>query len=167
MWLGVARSETRIIRKMSYWSCFLQVRACTEFSLCATVQTCSLIQSINTLFAPNSCAILSNWSWCSFIIHANLIRGQIKHILPHIIKSLGSTRPFECNWGATWKKNSGSGLETREYGRRDPSPWPRGTTFADKRRSQVSIVRSRTQNTEFVVWVCIIKFLSRRCLFLK
>jgi hypothetical protein len=33
----------------------------------------------------------------------------------------GSTRPHEYNWGATWKKSSGSCLENREYGRRDPS----------------------------------------------
>jgi hypothetical protein len=41
------------------------------------------------------------------------------------------------------RKSSGSGLENREYGRRDPSSWPGGTplsskfgtNFADKRRS--------------------------------
>jgi hypothetical protein len=41
------------------------------------------------------------------------------------------------------RKSSGSGLECREYGRRDPSRWPRDTlypqnvdtNFADKRRS--------------------------------
>jgi hypothetical protein len=41
------------------------------------------------------------------------------------------------------RKRSSSGLEIREYGRRDPSRWPRGTlhprnvdtNFADKRRS--------------------------------
>jgi hypothetical protein len=37
------------------------------------------------------------------------------------------------------RKSSGSGLESREYGRRDPSREPRGTqivdtNFADKRR---------------------------------
>jgi hypothetical protein len=39
----------------------------------------------------------------------------------------GSTQPRECNWGATWKKSSGSFRENREYGRRDPSRRPRGT----------------------------------------
>jgi hypothetical protein len=42
-----------------------------------------------------------------------------------------------------WRKSIGSGLENREYSRRDPSPWPRGTfypqnfftNFADKRLS--------------------------------
>jgi hypothetical protein len=41
------------------------------------------------------------------------------------------------------RKSSGSGLDSRDYGRRDPSRWPRGTlypqkvsiNFADKRRS--------------------------------
>jgi hypothetical protein len=41
-----------------------------------------------------------------------------------------------------WRKSSGSGLEIRKYGRRDPSRWPRGiplsakvgTNFADKRQ---------------------------------
>jgi hypothetical protein len=41
------------------------------------------------------------------------------------------------------RKSSGSGLEIREYGRRDPSRWPRGIhyllklalTFADKHQS--------------------------------
>jgi hypothetical protein len=55
----------------------------------------------------------------------------------------GSTQPREYNWRATWWKSWGSCLENREYGRRDPSRWPRGTlypqklaiTFADKRWS--------------------------------
>jgi ribosomal protein L37E len=56
---------------------------------------------------------------------------------------MGSTQPREYNWGATWKKSSGSCLENRKYGRRVPSRWPRGTLypqkvgkhFADNRRS--------------------------------
>jgi hypothetical protein len=55
----------------------------------------------------------------------------------------GSTQPREYNWGATWQKSSGSCLENREYGRRDPSRWTTwqplsakvGNHFADKRRS--------------------------------
>jgi hypothetical protein len=55
---------------------------------------------------------------------------------------MGSTQTHEYNWGATWKKSSGSCLENREYGHRDPSRWPRSTLylqevgnhFADKRR---------------------------------
>jgi hypothetical protein len=30
------------------------------------------------------------------------------------------------------RKNSGSGLESREYGRRGPSRWPRGTVYPQK-----------------------------------
>jgi hypothetical protein len=60
------------------------------------------------------------------------------------------------------RKSSGSGLENREYGRWDPSRWPRGTLYPQKviRTSpksggcSVGIVRSRTQTTEFVLFVC-------------
>jgi hypothetical protein len=50
------------------------------------------------------------------------------------------------------------GLENREYGRRDPSRWPRGTLYLQKLAltsptsggRSVGIVRSRTQATELV-----------------
>jgi hypothetical protein len=50
-----------------------------------------------------------------------------------------------------------SGLENREYGRRDPSRWPRGNLYPQKFAitsptnggRSVGIVRSRTQATEF------------------
>jgi hypothetical protein len=55
------------------------------------------------------------------------------------------------------RKSSGSGIESREYGRRDPSRWPRRTLYPQKLaltsptsgRRSVGIVRSRTQTTEF------------------
>jgi hypothetical protein len=55
------------------------------------------------------------------------------------------------------RKSSGSGLESQEYGRRDPSRWPRGTPYAQKLEltlptsggRSVGIVRSRTQAKEF------------------
>jgi hypothetical protein len=55
------------------------------------------------------------------------------------------------------RKNKGSGLESREYGRRDPSRWPRDTLYPQKLALTsptsccrlVGIVRSRTQATEF------------------
>jgi hypothetical protein len=55
------------------------------------------------------------------------------------------------------RKGSGSCLEIREYGRRDPSRWPRGT-FSPKKFAltsptsggrSVGIVRSRTETMEF------------------
>jgi hypothetical protein len=55
------------------------------------------------------------------------------------------------------RKSSGSGLQNREYGRRDPSRWPRGTLYPQKLTitsptsscRSVGIVRSRTQTMEF------------------
>jgi hypothetical protein len=42
------------------------------------------------------------------------------------------------------RKSNGSGLEILEYGRRDPSRWPRGTLFSQKLTltSPTSVVRS-------------------------
>jgi hypothetical protein len=54
------------------------------------------------------------------------------------------------------RKSSGSGLESREYGSRDPSRWPRGSLYPQKLAlpsstsgdCSVGIVRSRVQATE-------------------
>jgi hypothetical protein len=54
------------------------------------------------------------------------------------------------------RNNSGSGLEIREYCRRDPSSWPRGTLYPQKLAltslssvdHSVGIVRSRTKATK-------------------
>jgi hypothetical protein len=54
------------------------------------------------------------------------------------------------------RKSSGFGLQSREYGRRDPSPWLRGTLYPQKLAltwptsggRSVGIVRSRTQAME-------------------
>jgi hypothetical protein len=54
-------------------------------------------------------------------------------------------------------ESSGSCLENREYGHRDPSRWPRGTVYPQKLAitsptsggRSVGIVRSRTQTMEF------------------
>jgi hypothetical protein len=72
----------------------------------------------------------------------------------------GCTQPPEYNWGATWQKSSGSCLENQEYGRRDPSRWPRGTLYPQKLAipsptsggRSVGVVRSRTQNMNFFVF---------------
>jgi hypothetical protein len=55
------------------------------------------------------------------------------------------------------RKSSGSSLESRQYGGRDPSRWPRGTLYPQKVAltlttsgvRSVDIVRSRIQATEF------------------
>jgi hypothetical protein len=55
------------------------------------------------------------------------------------------------------RKSGGSGLENREYGRRDPLHWPRGTlypqeldlTLPTSGGRKVGVVRSRTLATEF------------------
>jgi hypothetical protein len=55
------------------------------------------------------------------------------------------------------KKSGGSCLENREYGRMDPSSWPRGTLYPQKLAMtsptsggrSVGVVRSRTQTMEF------------------
>jgi hypothetical protein len=55
------------------------------------------------------------------------------------------------------RKSISSGLESREYGRRDPSSWPLGTLYPQKLAvtsltssgCSLSIVRSRTHATEF------------------
>jgi hypothetical protein len=55
------------------------------------------------------------------------------------------------------RKSSGSGLEIREYGRRDPSRWPRSILYSQKLALSsstsngrlVGIVRLRTEATEF------------------
>jgi hypothetical protein len=83
----------------------------------------------------------------------------------------GSTQPREYNWGATWQKRSGSCLENREHGRRDPSRWPRGTLYPQKLAitsptsggRSVGIVRSRYQTMEFV---CLFFYLVTQCQYL-
>jgi hypothetical protein len=55
------------------------------------------------------------------------------------------------------RKSSGSGLEIREYNRRDLSRWPRGSLYPQNLEltsptsggRSVGIVRSRTQAMEF------------------
>jgi hypothetical protein len=56
------------------------------------------------------------------------------------------------------RKSSGCGLEIREYGRKDPSRWPRGTVYPQRLAltsptsggRTVGIVRWRTQTAEFL-----------------
>jgi hypothetical protein len=65
------------------------------------------------------------------------------------------------------RNSSGSGLETREYGRGDTLRWPRDTLYPQKLAltspasggRSVGIVRLRTKATEFV---CILSLASDR-----
>jgi hypothetical protein len=58
-----------------------------------------------------------------------------------------------------WRKSSGSGIEIRKYGHRDPLCWPRDTLYPQKLAltsltsgsRAVGIVRSRTEATELLV----------------
>jgi hypothetical protein len=60
------------------------------------------------------------------------------------------------------RKSSGSAPENRECGRRDPSRWQRDTLYLQKLAltlptsdgSSVIIVPSRTQATEFLIYIC-------------
>jgi hypothetical protein len=64
------------------------------------------------------------------------------------------------------RKSGDFGLENREYGRRNPSRWPRGTVYPQKLEitsptsggRSVCIVRSRTQIKEFVLLVVLWAF---------
>jgi hypothetical protein len=70
------------------------------------------------------------------------------------------------------RKSSGSGLEIREYGRRDPSRYPRGTLCPKKLAltsltsgcRSIGIVRSRTQATEFSFLVLLRTTFFKLCL---
>jgi hypothetical protein len=65
------------------------------------------------------------------------------------------------------RNNSISGLEIREYGRRNPPRSPRETplsakvvtNFADKSGRSVSIVRSQTKPTELLIIIIILLLL--------
>jgi hypothetical protein len=81
-----------------------------------------------------------------------------------------STQPREYNWGVTWIKSSGSGLESREYGRNDPSRWPRGILYPQtlaltsptSGSRSVGIVRSRLR--PWCVFFAAVAFLQNRYL---
>jgi hypothetical protein len=68
------------------------------------------------------------------------------------------------------RNSNGSGLESREYGRRDPLCWPRGTlypqtlalTWPTSRGRSVCIIRSRTQATE-LVFVALMNIFEQPC----
>jgi hypothetical protein len=61
--------------------------------------------------------------WSGFLVkdpEARVRFPALQNFLRSSGSETGSTQPREYNWGATWKKSNVSGLENREYGRRDP-----------------------------------------------
>jgi hypothetical protein len=68
------------------------------------------------------------------------------------------------------RQSNGSGLGSREYGRRDPSRWPRYTLYPQKLAlssltsggRSVGIVRSRIQATQFVCFFNLEKLILNR-----
>jgi hypothetical protein len=95
--------------------------------------------------------IIQKWTtsvvlWSEFLATDTEVRVRLS-ALPDFLKSSGSgtksTQPRECNWGALERKSNGSGLENRDYGRRDQPRWSRetpltakvATNFVDRRRS--------------------------------
>jgi hypothetical protein len=76
-------------------------------------------------------------------------------------------RAYYLRWSNFYYCNI-SGQGNRDYGRRDPSRWPRGTLYPQKLAltsptsgsRSVDIVRSRTQATEFVWFVLIFYIFS-------
>jgi hypothetical protein len=78
--------------------------------------------------------------------------------LERVPLSLASTTEELLGW-----KSSGSDLESREYGREDPSRWPRDSLHPQKLvltspisdGRSVGIVHSRTQATEYFLWAIV------------
>jgi hypothetical protein len=110
--------------------------------------------------------VIPVWPPCGLVVRVLGYRsgGRVRvPALPDFLKKnssgsgTGSTQTREYNWRATLKRSSGSCLENREYGRRDPSRWPRSTLYPHKLAitsptsggRSVGIVRSRTQTMEF------------------
>jgi hypothetical protein len=103
--------------------------------------TFTILLEIN--FPFNSCLILDEFlylpplwssgqsSWPR-IQKSGFDSQSYKIFLKNSESGIGSAQPREYNWGATWKKSSGSGIENRDYGRRDPSSWSRDSFCPQK-----------------------------------
>jgi hypothetical protein len=100
------------------------------------------------LLAAGSTGIIRLIENCGLVVKVLIYRSGSPGPFPALpekssLSGTGSTQPRENNWGTTWQKSSGSCLENREYGHRNPSRWPHGIPlsakvgnhFADKRRS--------------------------------
>jgi hypothetical protein len=135
---------------------YFKRRICYKSSLCA------IVLPIYSWFAIEQYLWSSGQSSRLEIQRSGFVSRRYQIFWEVVGSGTGSTQPREYNCGDTLKKSSGSGLEIREYGRRDPSRWPRSTFYPQKlalTSPTSGIVRSRTQVTEFV---CLFVLYHRR-----
>jgi hypothetical protein len=84
--------------------------------------------------------------------HTTFYETNASQLTASVVRAPGPLRLVSSSEELFRRKSSGSVLENRDYGRREPPRWPRdthlsakvGTNFANKQRS-LSIVRSRTK----------------------
>jgi hypothetical protein len=114
---------------------------------------------------------------CIFeLAHGNITDPEVRirfPALPDFLRSsgpgTGSTEPRKYNWGATCKRDSGFGLESREYGRRDSLRWlsdtfyPQKSVLTSATGGSVGIGRSRTKATELLLLLLLL-FAARNVL---
>jgi hypothetical protein len=104
---------------------------------------------------------------CGLVVRSSWLQIQSSRVrfpaLQEFLRSSGSgtvsTQPREYNWGATWKKRSGSCLENGDYGHRRSAALTTRHPAIRKKLAltsptsggrSVGVVRSQTQATEFV-----------------
>jgi hypothetical protein len=108
--------------------------------------------------------------WSEFLATYPEVRVRFS-ALPDILRSSGSgTVPLSLV-STTEElleiKSSGSGLESREYSRRNPSRWPRGTLYPQKlalnsptsNDRSVGTVRSRIKSTDYLLLLLLLLLL--------
>jgi hypothetical protein len=165
-----------------------EVYKCSYFSSGSWALQIQLLQerllkftnAVTSAAAPEvyKCSYFSSGSWC---LYMQLLQvgpplwssGQSSWV--HIQRSWFYSRRYQIFWEVVGlepgplsvvstieellgRNSSGSGLESREYGRRNPSRWPRGSLYPQKLAltsptnggQLVGVVRSQTQATEFV-----------------
>jgi hypothetical protein len=139
LWIAVTRTvNSHTLVHCNNWSMGLQIMSVTMLENCKSSATCK-----------KSIVIRNNWPGCTnFIeqlIHKDRLCGPgYRTRGPGSIP--GATRFSEKQWvwngvhSASWvqprsdleEKVAAPGLEFRDYGRRDPSRWPRGTLCPQK-----------------------------------
>jgi hypothetical protein len=122
----------------------------------------------------------TNWIYLCFVEESDCFCGLVVRTWLQIQRSGFDSQRYQIFWEVVGlepgslslvstteelleRKSSDSGLESRDYGRRDPSRWPRGTLYPQKLAvtsptssgRSVGIGRSRTQATEFFIWATV------------